>query len=206
MGRASRRVAWSAFGLTAVCVRRCSVAFGAVPARSASEASIQRDEPAAEQTRERHVLGVIGLPPSELVGNMPGLRAQILVLSSPDRALLKACARRFGVLPSYTPPPGGKMQSRPRLRPHQRRREEAVFAELVKAVDGRARVERDARVDDQHQRPRRDSWINLTTSGTGRPESKRFHRSGMGSVRGSSAAASRSSSSITCWVPTLASA
>jgi hypothetical protein len=47
----------------------------------APEPRIQGDQAAAEQSRERDELGVVGLRPPELVGDLPGDLAEPLVVA-----------------------------------------------------------------------------------------------------------------------------
>lgn len=117
------------------------------------ESSVKGDEPAAEQFGKGNVLGVVGLCPSELTGDPPG------VLSKPawsplfDRASFEALLRGSGVTLRYLATPQKLVQRRARLGPHEAGRDERFSIELREAVRAVARRDCDARVDDEHSVP-----------------------------------------------------
>jgi hypothetical protein len=74
------------------------------------------------------------------------------------------------------------MQRRSGLDPQQRRRDQLEASQPVEAQRRRDRGGRDARVDDELQRPWRDSATAATQLGTGVPSSKCFHSSGSSRV------------------------
>src|SRR6266511_60224 len=174
------------------------------PSGPPPQPAIESHEPATEQLCQRHVFGVIGLRPAELLCDPPCLAAKSSRVLPAHGYLFNECQQLATHLGRDFAPPNCLVDGGARLRPHQGRGHQLFASESLEAVRHRALDDYDVRVEDERQCPSRDRRIQRTTFGIGSPHHVVFHPSGSGSISSSSASAvSRSVSSITCCVPIL---
>ena len=96
---------------------------GTTPFDPACQVVVQGDERVRLQLREREVLGVVGLGPSQLVGEVPGPAAEHGVAEEADRQRPDAGEPVEGDLRRELALLHGLVQGRQRLGAQQRRRE-----------------------------------------------------------------------------------
>ena len=87
----------------------------AKPRATPAQPRIQGDEPALEQAGQGYVLGIGGLRPPELVGEVPGLGTEFRRRSRTDPAPLQADPGQDGIFCFDLAPPGHFVEHRTRL-------------------------------------------------------------------------------------------
>ena len=110
------------------------------------------------------------LRPSKLVGEAPGLIADTGVLDTGDRRCGEHGAGRQRLLCGQVATPPAVMQDRLGLRPHERWSDESLTSKSLKAGRCDARLDSEAGVNCERQRPWRDSSTHATTFGIGSPQ------------------------------------
>jgi len=78
----------------------------AQPNRSPSHTRVERDETTTEESRQRHVVRVVGLGPTQLLGDIP------CFLSKPTRLVLSHGSRKYAVPASTWPARGAAHRAR----------------------------------------------------------------------------------------------
>ena len=151
---AARIVAQRGAGRAAADCRRCRLQLSwpdrdAESAHASDEALIERYEAALEQLRERDVFGVVGLGPSELVGDLPGDLDETGGLSDLDRGFQDSGEHRSRSVRSKLPSPCHLVQNRGGLDAHELRCNQLVSRKAREAERRMARGDRDGRVEDQ---------------------------------------------------------
>ncbi len=144
-----------------------------------AQRAVERHQSAPEDLRQRDVLGVIGSPPTELLGESPGGPSNLAVIDAANRAAFEPLVLEGRVLSADLAVQQPEVDRRASLRPHQRGGDEIVIAQRFEALGATDRGDRDGGVDDEGQRrPRRASCSNATQFGCGVPSSKFFQVSG----------------------------
>lgn len=161
-----------------------------------------REQSAAKNPRQRNIFGVIGLGPTELVGDAPRLSAESTRCLRGNRRgeerVERGCREPLGDLTS----PPELVDFRQRLRPEQPGSYEVLVRERPEPLRGQAGLDSCAAVDDKHalRRPSRDRLTARTTSGIGSPVLVLRHPDRRDGPE-TGTRAKRSAGSIRCCVP-----
>src|SRR5271166_5911353 len=138
--------------------------------RAAPQTHVDREQAAPEDVCERDVFRVVGLRPTKLVRKAPGLIPDAGVLDAGDRRTGEHGAGRESLLGGQIAAPLAVMQDRVSLRPHERWSDESLTSKSFKAGRCDARLDSEAGVNCERQRPWRDSSTHATTFGIGSPQ------------------------------------
>ncbi len=164
---------------------------------------VDRDEPALRQSCERDIVGVVGLGPPHLLRDCPCFAHQSAGLRDAHRRSEHPVEHRVSLLAAQLAAPLHRVQCRGRLDPHQRRGDQLKSAKAMEADRVCRCRDCDARVDDELQRPSRDSATAATQFGAGEPSSSVRHSGGSGSIGYISSRTSSSAARSTICLPWL---
>lgn len=140
---------------------------------SAPHPCVKRDELATKQACKCDVVRIVGLRPAKLVGDPPRLTGEPLRLPAMHRSRQHPVEHRLSLLTLQLSSPQHRVQCRDSLNPHQRRRDQLESLETGEAHWGCCRSSGNTRVEDQPQRPSRDSATAAAQLGAGVPSSSR---------------------------------
>ncbi len=146
------------------------------PSCSPSHTRVECDETAVKESRQCHVVGVIGLGPAHLSSYIPGF------FGKPIRLVAFHGSRKYTILHRLILPMAHLTAPEHGVHPHQRRRDQFEPAKPLEPDGIRRRCDRDACVDDELQRPWRESATAATQFGAGEPSSSVRHSGGSGSI------------------------
>ena len=173
---------------------------------SPSESLVTRQETQPGDLGQCDVFGVIGLGPAERGRDVPGRLRERWWLKAIDRRRGERPPRRAGQSFADHASVERLVQGGEGLRPQGWWGNERVFAQAVEPSCTGGHEDCGAGVEDQLLARRQCSarcWrIRPTQSGIGSPVAVSSHHAGAANTR-APATASRSSSSMTCWVPTF---
>lgn len=162
-----------------------------------AQPAIDGYEAAVADPRQRDVLGVVGLRPTEILGDFPRSHRQPVRPLLADRKLPgeEPLHGQLGKGVGNIAPKGHLVKHRGNLAPQQRRRDQLASAIessaclLPRAVE--RQLDRQARVYDQHvQWDSRERRTAATTFGIGSPVNVSPQPAGSGAISGSSAGSS----------------
>jgi len=163
----------------------------AEPIGTPPQRPVERHQPAAEDLSQRDVLGVVGPPPAELLGDLPGRTPEVRLIDPADRAAFEMLVLESRVLGADLSFQQSEMKGRASLGPHQGRSDEIRVSQRLEAIGRTDRGDRDGGIDDEGQRrPRRASCSSATQFGCGVPSSKVFHSSGSPTMSSSASGSS----------------
>jgi hypothetical protein len=163
----------------------------AEPIGTSAQCPVERHQAAAEDLSQRDVLGVVGPPPAELLGDLPGRPPKVWVVDPANGADFKMLMLESRVLSADLSIQQAEVQGRASLGPHQSRSNEILVSQRLETIGRADRGDGDGGIDDEGQRrPRRASCSSATQFGCGVPSSKVFHSSGSPTMSSSASGSS----------------